>query len=141
MDSRKQLLVQQAQRTPPCKADAGGKEGTYNRRAQFHASAWLYGNAEADPRLWLSPAELAVAIRLRLGLPIAPMPSICRLCGTGSADVDGVHARSCFSGGRRTRMHNALRDVIADFARRGLLAPAVERPVFSNTERSARTSA
>ncbi|KAJ9467435.1 hypothetical protein DIPPA_14102 [Diplonema papillatum] len=100
-----------------------------------HASAWLYGNAEADPRLWLSPAELAVAIRLRLGLPIAPMPSICRLCGTGSADVDGVHARSCFSGGRRTRMHNALRDVIADFARRGLLAPAVERPVFSNTER------
>ncbi|KAJ9450751.1 hypothetical protein DIPPA_35300, partial [Diplonema papillatum] len=100
-----------------------------------HASAWLYGNAEADPKLWLSPAELAVAIRLRLGLPIAPMPSICRLCGTGSADVDGVHARSCFSGGRRTRMHNALRDVIADFARRGLLAPAVERPVFSNTER------
>ncbi|KAJ9448340.1 hypothetical protein DIPPA_10064 [Diplonema papillatum] len=100
-----------------------------------HASAWLYGNAEADPRLWLSPAELAVAIRLRLGLPIAPTPSICRLCGTGSADVDGVHARSCFSGGRRTRMHNALRDVIADFARRGLLAPAVERPVFSNTER------
>ncbi|KAJ9435181.1 hypothetical protein DIPPA_10766, partial [Diplonema papillatum] len=100
-----------------------------------HASAWLYGNAEADPRLWLSPAELAVAIRLRLGLPIAPMPSICRLCGTGLADVDGVHARSCFSGGRRTRMHNALRDVIADFARRGLLAPAVERPVFSNTER------
>ncbi|KAJ9441726.1 hypothetical protein DIPPA_20130 [Diplonema papillatum] len=100
-----------------------------------HASAWLYGNAEADPRLWLSPAELAVAIRLRLGLPIAPMPSICRLCGTGSTDVDGVHARSCFSGGRRTRMHNALRDVIADFARRGLLAPAVERPVFSNTER------
>ncbi|KAJ9462190.1 hypothetical protein DIPPA_07821, partial [Diplonema papillatum] len=79
--------------------------------------------------------KLAVAIRLRLGLPIAPMPSICRLCGTGSADVDGVHARSCFSGGRRTRMHNALRDVIADFARRGLLAPAVERPVFSNTER------
>ncbi|KAJ9459889.1 hypothetical protein DIPPA_19636 [Diplonema papillatum] len=33
-----------------------------------HASAWLYGNVEADPRLWLSPAELAVAIRLRLGM-------------------------------------------------------------------------
>ncbi|KAJ9453071.1 hypothetical protein DIPPA_10278 [Diplonema papillatum] len=81
------------------------------------------------------PAELAEAIRLRLGLPIAPLSSICRLCVTGSADINGVHARSCCSGGPRTRMHNALLDGIADFARRGLLAPAVERPVFSNTER------
>ncbi|KAJ9441283.1 hypothetical protein DIPPA_35774 [Diplonema papillatum] len=106
-----------------------------------HASAWLYGNAEADPRLWLSPAELAVAIRLRLGLPIAPMPSICRLCGTGSADVDGVHARSCFSGGRRTRMHNALRDVIADFARRGCWPRRSSAPCFRTRSGSARTSA
>ncbi|KAJ9449751.1 hypothetical protein DIPPA_02392 [Diplonema papillatum] len=66
--------------------------------------------------MWLSSAELAVAARLRLGLPIA---AECRLCGHGATDVIGSHAQTCFGSGRRTRLHNALRDIVADFARRG----------------------
>ncbi|KAJ9434967.1 hypothetical protein DIPPA_04632 [Diplonema papillatum] len=95
-----------------------------------HASAWLYGNPEADTAMWLSPAELAVAVRLRLGLPIAAAPGECRLC-----DVNGSHAQTCFGSGRRTRLHNALRDIVADFARRGLLGPSIERAVFANARR------
>ncbi|KAJ9438270.1 hypothetical protein DIPPA_06501, partial [Diplonema papillatum] len=100
-----------------------------------HASAWLYGNPEADTTMWLSPAELAVAVRLRLGLPIAAAPGECRLCGHGATDVNGSHAQTCFGSGRRTRLHNALRDIVADFARRGLLGPSIERAVFANARR------
>ncbi|KAJ9439048.1 hypothetical protein DIPPA_28662, partial [Diplonema papillatum] len=100
-----------------------------------HASAWLYGNPEADTGMWLSSAELAVAVRLRLGLPIAAAPGECRLCGHGATDVIGSHAQTCFGSGRRTRLHNALRDIVADFARRGLLGPSIERAVFANTRR------
>ncbi|KAJ9454747.1 hypothetical protein DIPPA_01675 [Diplonema papillatum] len=100
-----------------------------------HASAWLYGNPEADTAMWLSPAELAVAVRLRLGLPIAAAPGECRLCGHGATDVNGSHAQTCFGSGRRTRLHNALRDIVADFARRGLLGPSIERAVFANARR------
>ncbi|KAJ9447334.1 hypothetical protein DIPPA_03633 [Diplonema papillatum] len=81
-----------------------------------HASAWLYGNPEADTGMWLSSAELAVAVRLRLGLPIAAAPGECRLCGHGATDVIGSHAQTCFGSGRRTRLHNVLRDIVADFA-------------------------
>ncbi|KAJ9455856.1 hypothetical protein DIPPA_34412 [Diplonema papillatum] len=101
-----------------------------------HASAWLYGNPEADTAMWLSPAELAVAVRLRLGLPIAAAPGECRLCGHGATDVNGSHAQTCFGSGRRTRLHNALRDIVADFARRGLLGPSIERAVFANARRN-----
>ncbi|KAJ9436510.1 hypothetical protein DIPPA_20283, partial [Diplonema papillatum] len=78
-----------------------------------HASAWLYGNPEADTGMWLSSAELAVAVRLRLGLPIAAAPGECRLCGHGATDVIGSHAQTCFGSGRRTRLHNALRDILS----------------------------
>ncbi|KAJ9436856.1 hypothetical protein DIPPA_03316, partial [Diplonema papillatum] len=42
---------------------------------------------------------------------------------------------TCFGSGRRTRLHNALRDIVADFARRGLLGPSIERAVFANARR------
>ncbi|KAJ9461387.1 hypothetical protein DIPPA_06467 [Diplonema papillatum] len=70
-----------------------------------------------------------VAAKWRYGL------GECRLCGHGATDVIGSHAQTCFGSGRRTRLHNALRDIVADFARRGLLGPSIERAVFANTRR------
>ncbi|KAJ9434820.1 hypothetical protein DIPPA_14796, partial [Diplonema papillatum] len=78
--------------------------------AAKHASTWLYGAHNAPDDLWMSPAELTVAVRLRLGMQLAPQARECRLCGAAEADRFGDHSLTCLNAGLRTRAHTALRN-------------------------------
>ncbi|KAJ9455316.1 hypothetical protein DIPPA_22056 [Diplonema papillatum] len=107
--------------------------------AAKHASTWLYGAHNAPDDLWMSRAELTVAVRLRLGMPLAPRDRVCRLCGLATADRFGDHSLSCLNTGLRTRAHTALRDGVAALAREALLGPVLEdRPFTKHPNRNKR---
>ncbi|KAJ9435344.1 hypothetical protein DIPPA_10752 [Diplonema papillatum] len=107
--------------------------------AAKHASTWLYGAHNAPDDLWMSPAELTVAVRLRLGMQLAPQARECRLCGAAEADRFGDHSLTCLNAGLRTRAHTALRNEVGALAREALLCPVLEdRPFTKHPHRNKR---
>ena len=101
-----------------------------------HANAWLSPLPGAPDPAWLSPAEHDVAIRLRLGLPIAEAPSLCGNCGRTWADVHGRHALACMHGPNRWAVHNAVRDAVYFAAGAALWAPVREPMLDSAADRA-----
>lgn len=98
------------------------------------SGSWLYGHPAADDDLWLDPPVFVVAVRLRLGLPVAPEPMKCHLCHAKEADQLGRHALVCMNAGLRTRAHNRVRDEVFKIASEALLEPVREpRPFTKDT--------
>jgi hypothetical protein len=91
-----------------------------------HASSWLAPPPGASQPDWLSPAEFGVAIRRRLGEPVASAPGLCGNCGVAMADVLGDHAIACMRGPSKWAVHNAMRDAVSRFAGAALWSPVVE---------------
>jgi len=63
---------------------------------------------------------------LQLGVDVFSRACQCRFCGA-AMDSEGVHAASCNAGGDMVLRHNAVRDIVFDFARRGQLQPVLEK--------------
>ncbi|KAJ9445919.1 RNA-directed DNA polymerase from mobile element jockey [Diplonema papillatum] len=121
-----------------------GKETLHFVREGLRLRAWRYLTTQRQGysgiergvdvrllnRLWQNRAtedRLSFAIRKCIAGAVYSREWCNRKWGTD----DGT----CFGSGRRTRLHNALRDIVADFARRGLLGPSIERAVFANARR------
>jgi hypothetical protein len=77
-----------------------------------HSSAWLQAIPCRGPvDLTLTANEVQVALRHRLGLPLASAGDRCALCA-GKRDLDSIghHQLTCMSQGMVTSRHNRLRD-------------------------------
>ena len=86
------------------------------------AGSWML--APARPCHRMLDAQLAIALRVRLGMAMPMMTGTCRhrrpngeCCGK-QLDPKGVHARSCPVGGWLVRRHNAGVNVLAEWAER-----------------------
>jgi hypothetical protein len=90
--------------------------------------------------VWMAPAVFRMSCRLRLGLPLADVESLCVPCASRGRppvlrDVFGHHALACMLGGERTHAHNTVcRQLVAD-ASFGLLHPAPECHPFGDGDR------
>ena len=111
------------------------------RRNDFaHANAWISALPSAmdgkdtvmEPRVYLT------AVRRLLGLPVTSVPAPCPLCQQ-TMDIYGDHAVCCRKSGDMITRHNRVRDLIAEFASKGLLAPDLEKlGLLGPTEKSRR---
>ena len=66
---------------------------------------------------YLSPANWQSAMRRRLRLPVATTEAKCRHCRGGRDDRLGDHALQCAGSGYLTHRHNAVRDLMFEFAK------------------------
>jgi hypothetical protein len=73
----------------------------------------------------LTNPELSTTLKLQLGVDVYEEDGICCFCGAVN-DCKGVHARSCTCGGDLDLRHNAQRDAVHAFCRRGNLRPRLE---------------
>ena len=74
----------------------------------------------------MEPAVFVQELRFRLGMPDASEDTWCPKCDA-VLDKLSHHAAVCVAGGERTLRHNAVRDVVFDWAVRAGLAPEKER--------------
>lgn len=98
------------------------------------ASLYLVGPLTYDtalPDFFLPTALFNTAIRLRLGLRVRDETvTPCRLCGKHPVDAYGHKAIACMLSGMRSRVHNRVRDVLADLYRQALVTPTPEPHAF-----------
>ena len=116
--------------------------GTSNadRRARAHArvvtakysALWMYSSVRSScAPLWLENPEFLVAIRLRLGIPLAAEPQRCDFCQVPAvSDIMGDHSCSCMSGGSRTLLHHSIVREIMDLANHARTLPRCEAHPF-----------
>ena len=75
----------------------------------------------------MKPRAFRVAIRYRLGVPFLDNNETpCPLC-MQPIDMFGDHATCCSKTGDLIVRHNALRNLVATFAKDGLLSPVLEK--------------
>lgn len=100
-------------------------------RATLLSEASLGGraflNAVPSGRTRMEPAAFVSELRVRLQIPDADGDTLCPLCD-GVLDHHSHHASMCAAGGERTQRHNAVRDLVYEWAQRGGLRPERERP-------------
>lgn len=99
------------------------------------ASLYLVGPVSYDDQLssyFMDAPVFSAAVRLRLGLEVRPLADACEGCGEGHAtDTLGHASLKCMHCGKRTKAHNALRDVLAGICRDALLTPKIEPHAFA----------
>ena len=97
------------------------------------ASLYLVGPVAYDDQLhefFMDPLVFEAAVRLRLGLKLHDLPSVCSGCQRHVNDAEGHAALKCMKCGQRTRAHNALRDALTGLCRDALLSPTAEPRLF-----------
>ena len=77
-------------------------------------------------RTQMEPAVFNAELRVRLSIPESGSDTWCLKCDA-ILDTYGHHSRMCAAGGERTQRHNALRDLIYQWAERGCLRPEREK--------------
>ena len=98
--------------------------------------AALFSEAGAGARAFLAalpagktrmePAIFTTELGVRLGVPEATEDVWCPRCD-GILDSCGHHAAMCVAGGERTQRHNAVRDLVCNWAERAGLRPEKEK--------------
>lgn len=74
--------------------------------------------------------EFANYLKLRIGLPVDVQDEFCALCHHQTKkDSDGFHSLTCGTGAGLTERHNEVRDIIADFCSKAILAPIKEMQI------------
>ena len=105
-----------------------------------HANAWisaLPSSVDGNETI-MSPRVYLTAVRRLLGLPVYSDSISCPSCKQ-IMDIYGDHAVCCRSSPDMITRHNRVRDLIADFARVGLLSPELEKlGILGPTDRSSR---
>ena len=81
--------------------------------------------AAPSGRTRMEPAVFAAELRMRLGIPDAEDDCWCPR-GDGVLDRWNFHAGMCVAGGERTQRHNAIRDLVFQWADRAGLWPEKE---------------
>ena len=91
-------------------------------------ASWLVALPCRGPvDLTLTPDEMQVALKHRLGLPLSQPDDTCPLCDDETElDVLGHHHITCSTGGFVTVRHNRLRDCLFQFCSRAGLGPLRE---------------
>jgi hypothetical protein len=120
---------------------ASARDAQRLRRSDvIHANAWISALPSAtdgkdtvmEPRVYLT------AVRRLLGLPVYSVSAPCPFCKQ-TMDVYGDHAVCCKKSGDLITRHNRVRDLIAQFAKVGLLSPDLEKlGLLGPTDRSSR---
>ena len=142
-------------RAPQCTASATVDRATFNglvaragrrdtqrlRRLDVdHANAWssaLPSFVDGKDTV-MAPRVYLTCVRRLLGLPVLSAPAPCPLCKQ-TMDVYGDHALCCKKSGDMITRHNRVRNLIAQFADMGLLAPEMEKMgILGPTDRSRR---
>ena len=77
-------------------------------------------------RTQMEPAVFNAELRVRLSVPESGSDTWCPKCDA-ILDTYGHHSGMCAAGGERTQRHNALRDLIYQWAERGCLRPEREK--------------
>ena len=71
--------------------------------------------------------EFTNYLKLRLGLAVDVQDELCALCHHQTKkDAEGFHSLTCGTGAGLTERHNEVRDIIADFCSKAILAPIKE---------------
>ena len=83
--------------------------------AEGNAHGWLWALAPQQSAIIEEDAEFVEAVRVRLGDGGPPDVGLCGYCGKSQLDTSGAHA-SCCAIGEATVGHNAVRDVLFEFA-------------------------
>jgi len=108
---------------------ASARDAQRLRRSDvIHANAWisaLPSSADGKDTI-MEPRVYLTAVRRLLGLPVSSVPAPCPFCQQ-TMDVYGDHAVCCKKSGDLITRHNRVRDLIAEFARVGLLSPELEK--------------
>ena len=90
------------------------------------AGRWLGSAPSETLDKHLTSQQLFTTTAARLGVDVYEEDGSCNFCGA-VLDAKGVHALSCTCGGDMIFAHNAVRDLVFDFARRGRLNPELEK--------------
>jgi len=90
------------------------------------AGKWLNATPSNTLDMNFTNAELSMVLRMQLGVDVYDEEVQCNFCGA-VCDKKGVHARSCTCGGDQDVRHNACRDAVHAFAKRGRLRPEREK--------------
>ena len=81
-----------------------------------NTSLWLYASCFTTAhRLWLTPNDFRLVMKLRLGLMIGPSRA-CARCHTKASDPFGRHSLSCLNGGDKTLLHSKVGDLVFQLA-------------------------
>ena len=106
-------------------AQAGAAEAAV-LRSEAGVGARAFLAAVPSGKTTMEPAVFVQELRFRLGMPDASEDTWCPKCDA-VLDKLSHHAAVCVAGGERTLRHNAVRDVVFDWAVRAGLAPEKER--------------
>ena len=89
-----------------------------------HAGDWLHAAPITALGLHLQPQEFVMAAAYKLGLPLYRVEGVSPTCPAchQPADVYGIHAMNCGTGGERIHRHTLLVDVVHQA---GMLAPGL----------------
>ena len=97
------------------------------------AAAWM-APAIPYPDAWLTGAQFACAIRLRMGLEQhSGAHRFCAMCGKPVADRLGEHTLKCMSGGGRAHLHHSVVRCLEQLMRESLLNPRREHPITDDS--------
>ena len=99
------------------------------RRLQCeHAGAWICAvpSTHDGNDTVMRPRNFAVAVAMRLGLPVLDEEKSCSLC-MQIIDVFGDHAACCSMSSDRIHRHNRVRNLLDRIAQEGMLSPVMEK--------------
>ena len=116
---RQRAIADWRNRNPP---DAGTRLTAYSAKGAGRLND-LTPSKKLD--MHLSSREFANNVAVCLGVDVMEAGGSCSICGA-VLDSFGIHCQSCMAGGDAERVRNALRDVVADYCRRGALRPETE---------------
>ena len=112
-------------------AQAGDKREVQRlkRCAQPHASGFITAVPSHDDGkdATMRPQLFRTAVHYRLGIPLLEKEIDCPVCMQKKIDIMGDHATCCARTGDLITRHNALRDMVCDVARQGLMSPVMEK--------------
>ena len=116
---------------PTSSRQAPDKLPTSSRQAPDtlpHAGDWLHAAPILALGLHLQPLEFVLAASYRLGLPLYRVEGASPTCPAchQPADIYGIHAMNCGTGGERIHRHTLLVDVVHQVAAAAQLAPRKE---------------
>jgi hypothetical protein len=104
-----------------------------------YSALWLYGSVTNASRMWLDNGLFVVAIRLRLGEPLATEPLPCVLCkGKFQSDPLGDHTLSCMAAGAKTILHHSIVDEVMALANKAFAMPRREDRPFDGQFKNSR---
>jgi hypothetical protein len=91
-----------------------------------HAGYWLSLPPGIPKEVWLPPRLFVTAVRHRLADPIGQPSYECDLCAARiSNDEHGDHLLTCMAGGKRTLIHDTLRNKLGALASQALMGAKV----------------